>query len=484
MSAEEGNNRSDRARKLFDQVSADIAAQSPGLVPAQEASAPQGQETPAEMSTNDGKAPSDVGVTPGAQKEPEVRRHVVIPFSRETYANLDRLRELGLRPTYRPEGNFWSGDLGIGERRELHKNGVRTSFAVGVEVPGDHWTYEARDQLKEFGLCWDRASESWCGLADVEDLESLARSAYMIGIRVYAYGKDLTREYRIEEYRARKREPTFIPDRPTVLGLDDEVLDKEADRYAKLVVQGFRALSSEAREEIGQLLVELRIPTDPETAELAWTELRPVEAGDIRAIAGAPAPAACSPSSVLAAGSGRSLSEITSGWSTGKDWTVWRPSTVRSLSFGRTICTRRRVPLRSAWPRPCGGSTTRSPGTSRLASTTGDLGDNSFVPRDGPNVPGCGVTAPSLARGWGASHPYQRRSNLHARSRGVESVKVKEGRRDSFPCGDSLVGQGEPGPDGSVAPVVWTGLQLDTCSGVQIPLPTTAPVLSAGGSLS
>lgn len=283
MSAEEGNNRSGRAKKLFNQVSADIATQSPGLEPAQEASAPQGQEAPAETSTNDGKAPSDVGVTPGVQKEPEVRRHVEIPFSRETYANLDRLRELGLRPTYSPEGNFWSGDLSIGERRELHKNGVRTSFAHGVEVPGDHWTYEARGQLKELGLYWDRASESWCGLVDDEDLESLARYAYIIGIRVYADGEDLTREYRIEECRARKREPTFIPDRPTVLGLDDEVLDKEATRYAKLALQSFRALPSEAREEIGQLLAELRIPTDPETAELAWTELRPVEAGDIRA---------------------------------------------------------------------------------------------------------------------------------------------------------------------------------------------------------
>ena len=478
MSAEDGNNRSDRVQKLFDQVSADIAAQSPGLEPAQEASAPQGQEAPAEMSTNDGKAPSDVGVTPGAQKEPEVRRHVVIPFSRETYANLERLRELGLRPTYRSEGNFWSGDLGIGERRELHKNGVPTSFAVGVEVPGDHWTYEARDQLKEFGLYWDRASETWCGLVDVEDLESLARSAYMIGIRVYAYGKDLTREYRIEEYRARKREPTFIPDRPTVLGLDDEVLDKETTRYAKLVVQSFRALSSEAREEIGQLLVELRIPTDPETAELAWTELRPVEAGDIRAIAGAPAPAAYSPSSVLAACSGRSPSEITSGWSTGKDWTVWRPSTVRSLSFGRTICTRRRGPRRSAWLRPCGGSTTRSPRTTSLASTTGDLDDNSFVPRDGPNVPGCGVTAPSLARGWGASHPYQRRSNQHACSRALESVTTRGDRGTKSPCGDCLVRQGGPGPDGLVVPAVWIGSWCYAHSGVQIPFPapTTVPL--------
>ena len=116
-----------------------------------------------------------------------------------------------------------------------------------------------------------------------------------------------------------------------------------------------------------------------------------------------------------------SQSEIISGWSTGMDWTVGRPSTVRSLPFGRTICTRRRGPRRSAWLRPCGGSTPRSPGTSRLASTTGDLGDNSFVPRDGPNVPGCGVTAPSLARGWGASHPYQESSDLHAGSRAMES---------------------------------------------------------------
>ena len=460
MSAEEGNNQSDRAQKLFDQVSADIATQSPGLDPAQGASAPQGQETPAEMSTNDGKAPSDVGVTPGAQKEPEVRRHVVIPFSRETYANLGRLRELGLRPTYRSEGNFWSGDLSIGERRELHRSGVRTSFAAGVEVPGDHWTYEARDQLREFGLYWDRASETWCGLVDVEDLESLARYAYVIGIRIYAYGKDLTREYRMEEYRARKKEPTFIPDRPTVLGLDDEVLDKEANQYAKLVMQSFRALSSKAREEIGQLLVEMRIPTDPETAELAWTELRPVEAGDIRAIARASAPAAYSPSSALAACSGRSLSEITSGWSMGKDWTAWRPSTVRSLPFGRTICTRRRVTRRSAWLRPCGGSTTRSPRTTSLASTTGDLGDNSFVPRDGRNVPGCGVTAPSLARGWGASHPYQWNAVTH------QPVRLGSGR--VFQAGMAQSGNSAGLKAGSEIGQ-RTGWTHPT--GVQIPLP-------------
>ena len=460
MNAEEGNNRSDRAKKLFDQVSADIATQSPGLEPAQEASAPQGQEAPAETSTNDGKAPSDVGVTPGVQKEPEVRRHVEIPFSRETYANLDRLRELGLRPTYSPEGNFWSGDLSIGERRELHKNGVRTSFAHGVEVPGDHWTYEARGQLKELGLYWDRASESWCGLVDDEDLESLARYAYIIGIRVYADGEDLTREYRIEECRARKREPTFIPDRPTVLGLDDEVLDKEATRYAKLALQSFRALPSEAREEIGQLLAELRIPTDPETAELAWTELRPVEAGDIRAIAGAPAPVAHSPSSALAACSGRSRSGIISDWSTGKDWTVWRPFTVRSPPFGRTICTRRRGPWRSAWLRPCGGSTTRSPWTPSLASTTGDLGDNSFVPRDGPNVPGCGVTAPSLARGWGASHPYQWNAVTHP--------PVGTGSGRAFQAGMAQPGN-SAGPKTGTETGQRTGWSYPT--GVQIPLP-------------
>ena len=460
MSAEEGNNRSDRAKKLFDQVSADIATQSPGLEPAQEASALQGQEAPAETSTSDGKAPSDVGVTPGVQREPEVRRHVEIPFSRETYTNLERLRELGLRPTYSPEGNFWSGYLSIGERRELHKNGVQTSFAAGVEAPGDHWTYEARDQLKEFGLHWDRASETWCGLVDVEDLESLARYAYIVGIRVYADGEDLTREYRIGEYRARKREPTFLPDRPTVLGLDDEVLEKEATQYAKLALQSFRALPSEAREEIGQLLVDLRIPTDPETAELAWSELRPVDAGDIRAIAGAPALAAHSPSSALAACSGRSRSEITSGWSTGKDWTVWRPSTVRSLPFGWTICTRRRGTRRSAWLRPCGGSTTRSPWTPSLASTTGDLGDNSFVPRDGLNVPGCGVPAPSLARAWGASHPYQWNAVTH------RPVRFGSGR--VFQAGMAQSGNSAGLKTGTVVGQ-RTGWSHPT--GVQIPLP-------------
>ena len=144
MNAEEGNNRSDRAQKLFDQVAADIATQSQDPNDERTASTAVGtaKNIDSGASANVVDAPKTEDKTgqaaPGlasspteGTKESEERLRVVVPYSHGTFDHRHELRQLGMVPN--PTRKVWEGILSSTSRLKLLELGLQ--FRVLLPEP-------------------------------------------------------------------------------------------------------------------------------------------------------------------------------------------------------------------------------------------------------------------------------------------------------------------------------------------------------------
>ena len=393
MNAEEGNNRSDRAQKLFDQVAADIATQSPDPNDERTASTAVGtaKNIDSGASANVVDAPESEDKTgpaaPGlasspteGAKESEERLRVVVPYSQGTFDHRHELRQLGMVPN--PTRKVWEGTLSSTSRLKLLELGLQfrvllpepaliqdapTPEARPVEVSGP--TFPSRVQLKQLGLRWNAGKEVWQGLLAGKDLESTLQLATERGLRIVSEGKVLVETLadraRREERLAREKKSTFHPDRTEVLGLSDERLETEAVEQARLAVRSYQALDGAARQEVDNRLVELGTPTDPEDAQREFDRLRGVDLEDGRTIVGGGPPAAHRPSTGSASFWEPCPWRTTSACGEGTTGMASRPSGGRKPLAGRTTSSPKARTPTPTWLRPCGGSTGSWAGTSR-----------------------------------------------------------------------------------------------------------------------
>ena len=393
MNAEEGNNRSDRAQKLFDQVAADIATQSQDPNDERTASTAVGtaKNIDSGASANVVDAPKTEDKTgqaaPGlasspteGTKESEERLRVVVPYSHGTFDHRHELRQLGMVPN--PTRKVWEGILSSTSRLKLLELGLQfrvllpepalaqeapTPEARPVEVSGP--TFPSRIQLKQLGLRWNPGKEVWQGLLAGKELESTLQLATERNLRVVSEGKVLVETLadraRREERLARERELTFIPDRTEVLGLSDERLEAEAVEQARLAVRSYQALDGAARQEVNNRLAELGIPTDPEDAQREFDRLRGVDLEDGRTIVGDESPTAHRLSTGSASFWEPCPWRIMSVCGEGTARMASRPSGGKKPLAGRTTSSPRARTPTPTWLRPCGGSTGSWAGTSR-----------------------------------------------------------------------------------------------------------------------
>lgn len=393
MSAEEGNNRSDRAQKLFDQVTADIATQSQDPNDERTGSTEVGTAKNIDSGasanvvdapkTEDKTGPAAPGLASSpteGTKESEDRLRVVVPYSQGTFDHRHELRQLGMVPN--PTRKVWEGTLSSTSRLRLLELGLQfrvllpepapaqeapTPEARPVEVSGP--TFLSRVQLKQLGLRWNPGKALWQGSLAEKELESMIQLATRGNLRVVSEGKTLVETLanraRREERLAREREPTFTPDRTEVLGLSDERLEMEAVEQASLAVRSYQALDGAARQEVDNRLVELGIPTDPEDAQREFDRLRGVDLEDGRTIVGDGPPTAHRPSTGSASFWEPCPWRTTSVCGAGTTGMASRPSGGRKPLAGRTTSSPRARTPTPTWLRPCGGSTGRWAGTSR-----------------------------------------------------------------------------------------------------------------------
>ena len=405
MSAEEGNNRSDRAQKLFEQVAADIATQSQSPNDERTASTEVGTaknidsgtsanvvdapETEEKMVSNthvetpDETGPAGPGLASApteGTKESEDRLRVVVPYSQGTFDHRHELRQLGMVPNLTRK--VWEGTLSSTSRLKLLELGLQFRVllpepaptqevpkpeAHPIEVSGP--TFPSRVQLKQLGLRWIPGKEVWQGVLAGKELESTLQLATERNLRVVSEGnvlvETLADRARREERLARKMEPTFHPDRTEVLGLSDERLETEAVEQARLAVRSYQALDGAARQEVDNRLAELVIPTDPEDAQREFDRLRGVDLEDGRTIVGDRSPTAHRPSTGSASSWELCPWRTTSVCGEGTTGMASRPSGGRMPLAGRTTSSPRARTPTPTWLRPCGGSTGSWAGTSR-----------------------------------------------------------------------------------------------------------------------